>query len=127
MNNQLFDLTKLVPENKYTANAWTKIKVYCLIMVKQKELARRGIKDKDKMMYKQKIGFNIIDDNKYNRFKLKDRLLIKELLAWIDIYNDYRLKMPLFYEHSKEYIPLFNKILNIVGRINQVSLHIDIM
>lgn len=84
-------------------NIWTKIKGV---------LKRKGIKGKDKIFYKEKVGFNLIDNNK---------LLYNELITWIGIYNEYRQKMPLFYTHSKQYLPLFQEINNRVYKIQNVN------
>ncbi len=55
----------------------------------------------DKIKYKEKVGFNLIQDNK---------LLVKEFKMWCEIFNNYKQKLPLFYEHSKPYIKMFEKL-----------------
>ena len=39
-------------------------------------------------------------------------MLLKEIQAWIDIYNKYKSKMPLYYMHSKSYHTLFKSIID---------------
>lgn len=38
-------------------------------------------------------------------------------MTWIDIYNDYKKKMPIFYNYVKNYQHLFN---NISSKCNQI-------
>ena len=40
------------------------------------------------------------------------RLLLKETQTWIEIYNNYKTKMPLYYMHSKTFHPLFKSIID---------------
>ena len=50
-------------------------------------------------------------------------MLLKELQTWIEIYNKYKSKMPLYYMHSKQFHPLFKLILEKSNEI-QKSLNI---
>ena len=38
-------------------------------------------------------------------------MLLKEIQTWIEIYNKYKSKMPLYYMHSKIFHPLFKSLI----------------
>ena len=48
-------------------------------------------------------------------------MLLKEIQAWIEIYNNYKAKMPLYYMHSKVFHPLFNSIIEKTSKIQKVK------
>ena len=47
-------------------------------------------------------------------------MLLKEIQTWIDIYNNYKSKMPLYYMHSKTFHPLFRSLLDKTTNIQNV-------
>ena len=51
-------------------------------------------------------------------------MLLREIKAWIDIYNKYKTKMPLYYMHSKAFHPLFNSLLNKIANFQKVNINI---
>ena len=48
-------------------------------------------------------------------------MLLKEIQAWIDIYNKYKSKIPLYYMHSKVFHPLFKSIIEKTAQIKKVK------
>ena len=46
-------------------------------------------------------------------------MLLKETQTWIEIYNNYKAKMPLYYMHSKTFHPLFKSIIDKVTLIQK--------
>ena len=48
-------------------------------------------------------------------------MLLKEIQAWIDIYNKYISKMPLYYMHSKSYHTLFKSIIDKSSILKKVT------
>jgi len=69
-----------------------------------------NLNKKEKRNYKEKIDQKLIDNNK---------LLIKEFVMWCEIFNKYKLKLPLFYNYSKSYKKIFDQIINILHEINK--------
>ena len=47
-------------------------------------------------------------------------MLLREIKAWIDIYNKYKTKMPLYYMHSKSSHFLFKSIINKTSILQKV-------
>jgi len=47
-------------------------------------------------------------------------MLLREIKAWIDIYNKYKTKMPLYYMHSKSSHFLFKSIINKTSLLQKV-------
>ena len=74
-----------------------------------------NIKDREKSKYKEKIGTKLIKDNK---------LLCQEFFFWCQIFNEYKPKLPLFYDHAKSYKNIFTEILNNLQAI-QNKIQID--
>ena len=50
-----------------------------------------------------------------------NRLILKEIETWIDIYNKYKSKMPLYYMHSKAFHPLFKSLIDKANQIKKVK------
>lgn len=73
-------------------------------------LISSGVKNKDKSVYKEKIGNKLIRDNK---------LLVREYLMWCDIFNGYKQKLPLFYSYAKSYKNIFKEINLLLSEINK--------
>jgi len=48
-------------------------------------------------------------------------MLLKEIRTWIEIYNKYKSKMPLYYMHSKAFHPLFKSLLDKTEKIRNVK------
>ena len=48
-------------------------------------------------------------------------MLLKELQTWIEIYNKYKSKMPLYYMHSKIFYPLFKSLIEKTNDIQKVK------
>ena len=48
-------------------------------------------------------------------------MLLKEIQTWIEIYNKYKSKMPLYYMHSKAFHPLFKSLLDKAEKIQNVK------
>ena len=48
-------------------------------------------------------------------------MLLKEIQAWIEIYNKYKPKIPLYYMHSKVYHPLFKSLIDKTAQIQKVK------
>ena len=48
-------------------------------------------------------------------------MLLKELQTWIEIYNKYKSKMPLYYMHSKTFHPLFKSLLEKTSKLKNVK------
>jgi hypothetical protein len=48
-------------------------------------------------------------------------MLLKEIQAWIDIYNKYKSKMALYYMHSKSFHPLFKSLIEKTDQIQKVK------
>jgi hypothetical protein len=77
-------------------------------------LKENDIKNRDKQNYKEKVGYKLISDNK---------LLCKEFFFWCDIFNEYKIKLPLFYNYAKSYKPIFEEIKMILESIkNKVQM-----
>ena len=51
-------------------------------------------------------------------------MLLREIKAWIDIYNKYKTKMPLYYMHSKASHVLFKSIINKSSILQKVNINI---
>ena len=47
-------------------------------------------------------------------------MLLKEIQAWIEIYNKYKSKMPLYYMHSKVFHSLFKSLIDKTTQIQKV-------
>ena len=48
-------------------------------------------------------------------------MLLKEIQTWIEIYNKYKSKMPLYYMHSKVFHPLFQSLIDKSNLIQKVK------
>ena len=56
----------------------------------------------------------MVSDNKYDKYKLKKikkfRLLAKEFNVWVQIFNEYKTKLDLFYNYARSYKNIFAEI-----------------
>ena len=48
-------------------------------------------------------------------------MLLKEIQTWIEIYNKYKSKMPLYYMHSKVFHPLCKSLIEKSNQIQKVK------
>ena len=95
---------------------WFKIKVKFILIfnLSKKILSDLETTNREKKIFKEKIGYKLISDNK---------LYCKEFFFWCDIFNEYKQKLPLFYNYAKSYKSIFTEINQLLHEIqNQIQM-----